>query len=69
MDPQKKESSRPGKNARKKEALRATRERRPDLLASASLEAEEKALIAEIDEESPAVGPAGLDKTTALLHK
>jgi tRNA (guanine37-N1)-methyltransferase len=54
---------------RRREALRATRERRPDLLASASLEAEEKALIAEIDEESPAVGPAGLDKTTALLHE
>jgi tRNA (guanine37-N1)-methyltransferase len=54
---------------RRREALRVTRERRPDLLASAPLGTEEQALIREIDEGSPADGSGGLDKTTALLHK
>jgi tRNA (guanine37-N1)-methyltransferase len=54
---------------RRREALRATRARRPDLLARAVLGAEEQALIREIDEESPRDASAGLDKTTAVLHK
>ena len=36
---------------RRKEALRATRERRPDLLAAAPLSAEDRALLAEIESE------------------
>jgi tRNA (guanine37-N1)-methyltransferase len=54
---------------RRREALRATRERRPDLLASAPLGAEERALIREIDEEGPRDRSVGLDKTTAVFHK
>jgi tRNA (guanine37-N1)-methyltransferase len=36
---------------RRKEALRATRERRPDLLHGARLTAEDEALLREIDDE------------------
>jgi tRNA (guanine37-N1)-methyltransferase len=36
---------------RRKEALRATRERRPDLLAATNLSAEDRALLAEIESE------------------
>jgi tRNA (guanine37-N1)-methyltransferase len=54
---------------RQREALRATRERRPDLLASAPLSAEDEQLLREIDEECRADGPVALDKTTAVLHK
>jgi tRNA (guanine37-N1)-methyltransferase len=54
---------------RKREALRATRERRPDLLATACLTAEDEGLLREIDEESRAGGSQALDKTTAVLHK
>ncbi|MBI3932872.1 MAG: tRNA (guanosine(37)-N1)-methyltransferase TrmD [Acidobacteria bacterium] len=42
---------------RRKEALRATRQRRPDLLASARLTAEDEALLREIEDE------------TALVHR
>ncbi len=54
---------------RQREALRATRERRPDLLAAARLTAEDERLLREIDEESRAGDPRALDKTTAVLHK
>jgi tRNA (guanine37-N1)-methyltransferase len=54
---------------RQREALRATRERRPDLLASARLGAEDERLLREIDEEGRAGEPGALDKTTAVLHK
>lgn len=54
---------------RRKEALRATRERRPDLLAAAPLTAEDERLLREVEDEDRA-GPAGaLDKTTAVIHK
>jgi tRNA (guanine37-N1)-methyltransferase len=54
---------------RRKEALRATRERRPDLLAAARLGAEDEALLAEIEDEARAGGPGALDKRPALIHK
>ena len=54
---------------RQREALRATRARRPDLLATAPLSAEDELLLREIDEESRAGDPRTLDKTTAVLHK
>lgn len=54
---------------RQREALRTTRERRPDLLASARLSAEDETLLREIENEAGAGGPGGLDKTTAVLHK
>lgn len=54
---------------RQREALRTTRERRPDLLASARLSAEDETLLREIENEAGADGPGGLDKTTAVLHK
>ncbi len=54
---------------RRREALRATRERRPDMLASAHLSAEDETLLREIEHESAAGGPGRLDKTTAVLHK
>ena len=54
---------------RRREALRATRERRPDLLAAARLSAEDEALVREIEDESRAGGPGALDKTPAVIHK
>ncbi len=54
---------------RHREALKATRERRPDLLTSARLSAEDETLLREIENEAGAGGPGGLDKMTAVLHK
>jgi tRNA (guanine37-N1)-methyltransferase len=54
---------------RREQALRATRERRPDLLAAAVLDAEDRAILREIEDE-PGEGAAGaLDKKAAVLHK
>jgi tRNA (guanine37-N1)-methyltransferase len=39
---------------RRKEALRATRQRRPDLLRAAGLDAEDRALLREIEDEETA---------------
>jgi tRNA (guanine37-N1)-methyltransferase len=44
---------------RRKESLRATRERRPDLLAKAPLGNEDQALLREIEDEARAGGPLG----------
>jgi tRNA (guanine37-N1)-methyltransferase len=44
---------------RRKEALRATRERRPDLLESAPLTREDRALLREIEEEALELAPPG----------
>jgi tRNA (guanine37-N1)-methyltransferase len=54
---------------RRGEALRATRERRPDLLASARLTAEDEALLREIEDEARAGGLGALDKRPAVIHK
>ena len=54
---------------RRQQALRATRERRPDLLASARLNAEDEAMLRDIEDEAPAGGPGALDKKAAVLHK
>jgi tRNA (guanine37-N1)-methyltransferase len=54
---------------RRREALRATRERRPDLLAVVPLTAEDEALLREIEDEARAGGPGALDKTPAVIHK
>jgi tRNA (guanine37-N1)-methyltransferase len=55
---------------RRREALRATRERRPDLLSVARLSGEDETLLREIEgAETEAAGPGGLDKTTVVLHK
>lgn len=54
---------------RRKEALRATRERRPDLLARAPLSPEDERLLREIEDEERAAAPGALDKRAAVLHK
>jgi tRNA (guanine37-N1)-methyltransferase len=54
---------------RRREALRATRERRPDLLASARLTAEDLAILRDIEDEAGEGGPGALDKKAAVLHK
>jgi len=54
---------------RRREALRATRERRPDLLAAAPLTAEDEGLLREIEDGARAGGPGALDKTPAVIHK
>jgi tRNA (guanine37-N1)-methyltransferase len=55
---------------RRRESLRATRERRPDLLASARLTAEDAALLGEIEAESGGEGGSRtLDKLTTVIHK
>ena len=54
---------------RRREALRATRERRPDLLAAASLTREDEALVREIDDADRAGGPGALYKNPAVIHK
>ena len=54
---------------RRREALRATRDRRPDLLAGATLVAADARLLQEIAGETGAGGPGALDKKPAVLHK
>jgi tRNA (guanine37-N1)-methyltransferase len=54
---------------RRKEAIRATRERRADLLAAARLGPEDEALLAEIEDEARAGGAGALDKRPAVIHK
>jgi len=54
---------------RRREALRATRERRPDLIVAAPLTAEDEGLLREIEDEARAGGPGALDKTPAVIHK
>ncbi len=54
---------------RRKEALRATRERRPDLLAAAALSAEDERLLREVEDEERGAGTGALDKKAAVLHK
>ena len=54
---------------RRREALRATRERRPELVARARLTAEDQALLREIEDADRAGGPGSLDKTPAVIHK
>jgi len=54
---------------RRREALRATRERRPELLARARLTAEDEVLLREIEDADRAGGPGWLDKTPAVIHK
>jgi len=54
---------------RRREALRATRARRPDLLKAAPLGAEDEALLREIEDEDRAGGTGALDKTPAVIHK
>ena len=54
---------------RRREALRATRERRPDLLATARLGADDEALLREIEDEARVGGPGALDKSPAVIHK
>ena len=57
------------KRWRRREALRATRERRPELLARARLGAEDQALVKDIEDADRAGGPGSLDKTPAVIHK
>jgi len=54
---------------RRREALRTTRERRPELLARARLTAEDEALLRDIEDADRAGGPGSLDKTPAVIHK
>jgi tRNA (guanine37-N1)-methyltransferase len=54
---------------RRQQALRATHERRPDLLAGASLAAADARLLQEIAGETGGGGPGALDKRPAVLHK
>lgn len=50
---------------RRKEALRATRTRRADLLDSAALSDEDRALLGEIDSEARTIASAGVEGTLA----
>jgi tRNA (guanine37-N1)-methyltransferase len=54
---------------RRREALRTTRERRPELLARARLTPEDEALLRDIEDADRAGGPGSLDKTPAVIHK
>ena len=54
---------------RRRESLRATRERRPELLASASLTFEDRELVREIEDADRAGGPGALYKNPAVIHK
>ena len=54
---------------RRREALRATRERRPDLLVAARLGAGDEALLREIEDAARAGGPGALYKSPAVIHK
>jgi tRNA (guanine37-N1)-methyltransferase len=54
---------------RRKEALRATLERRPELLQELELTREDRSLLTELEDEQRAGGPAALYKNPALIHK
>jgi tRNA (guanine37-N1)-methyltransferase len=54
---------------RRKQALRATRERRPDLFAALRLSAADETLLREIEDEDRAAAPGALDKRAVVLHK
>ena len=54
---------------RRKQALRATRERRPDLFASHRLVAADETLVREIEDEDRAGAPGALDKRAVVHHK
>jgi tRNA (guanine37-N1)-methyltransferase len=54
---------------RRKQALRATRERRPDLFAVLRPTAEDERLVREIEDEDGAGVPGALDKRAVVLHK
>ena len=54
---------------RRREALRTTRERRPELLARARLTADDEALLRGLEDADRAGGPGSLDKTPAVIHK
>jgi len=54
---------------RRREALRATRERRPELFAQASLTLADRELVEEIEDADRAGGPGALDKNPAVIHK
>jgi tRNA (guanine37-N1)-methyltransferase len=54
---------------RRREALRATRERRPELLRSARLTRDDEALLGEIESEAREGGPATHYNNPAVIHK
>jgi tRNA (guanine37-N1)-methyltransferase len=54
---------------RRREALRATRERRPELLAAARLTAEDERLLREIEDEERGPGPRARTTPDPVLHK
>jgi tRNA (guanine37-N1)-methyltransferase len=54
---------------RRRESLRATRERRPELLATASLTREDEELVRQIEDADRAGGPGALYKNPAVIHK
>jgi tRNA (guanine37-N1)-methyltransferase len=54
---------------RRRESLRTTRERRPELFAAASLTREDQALVREIEDADRAGGPGALYKNPAVIHK
>ena len=55
---------------RRRESLRATRERRPELLAAASLTREDRELVqGDRGRRTGAGGPGALDKNPAVIHK
>jgi tRNA (guanine37-N1)-methyltransferase len=53
---------------RRREALRATRERRPDLLASARLDAQDEALLREIEDEAGVPSSTGREAVPPRLN-
>jgi len=54
---------------RRREALRATLERRPDLLAAARLTGEDEALRREIEDEAAVAGPVGRENEAVMPPK
>jgi tRNA (guanine37-N1)-methyltransferase len=54
---------------RRREALRATRARRPELLAAARLSAEDESLLRDVEDEARGDGPGALDKRPVVIHK
>jgi len=54
---------------RRRESLRATRERRPELFAAASLTREDQELVRQIEDADRAGGPGALYKNPAVIHK
>jgi tRNA (guanine37-N1)-methyltransferase len=54
---------------RRRESLRATRERRPELFATASLTREDEELVRQIEDADRAGGPGALYKNPAVIHK